>query len=107
MITGQIRKQLDTIKIHIDELDRWIRNATDMIYEVEEKIFDIEDGYNKEYTLNNSMKSLEEAASGIHHIMECPPRLKSRRRDKQDIAAVGFNQHEFRLNYLFNQQDSI
>lgn len=57
----EVRGQLDTLKIHVDQLENWIRQTNDMIYAVEEKIFDYEDNI----YLHNTFEILEEAASGI------------------------------------------
>jgi hypothetical protein len=52
-----VRSRLNNLKTHLDQVERWVAQATNLIYEVEEKLFDIEDnGYKNRY---------EGAGSGI------------------------------------------
>jgi hypothetical protein len=43
MKTNEIRKQLDMLKIHVDQLENWLKQTMDTIYDLESKILDIED----------------------------------------------------------------
>lgn len=40
MTDAKIRQELNTLKIHIDQLDIWSRQAMDMLYQLEEKLID-------------------------------------------------------------------
>lgn len=67
MQVDQLRKQLTTMKIHIDQLEDWLKQATDMVYEIEEKIMDIED--QRLYSKKNNYAGAEfltEAVLGIY-----------------------------------------
>jgi hypothetical protein len=35
MNMNEIRKNLTTMKLHIDRLEDWLKQATDMVYEIE------------------------------------------------------------------------
>ena len=43
MNTTKIKKDLEHLKIHIDSLENWISYANDIIYQIENKLMDIED----------------------------------------------------------------
>ena len=43
MKTQEIRKQLLTLKIHTDQIERWLSQTKDMIYRIEENLMDVED----------------------------------------------------------------
>lgn len=40
---NSFRKELATLKMHVVHLDEWLRQANNMIYELEEKVLDSED----------------------------------------------------------------
>lgn len=44
MDISQIRKEINNLKIHLDFMDQSIAQTINMIYSLEEKIMDIEDG---------------------------------------------------------------
>ena len=67
----EIKKQLVTMKIHLDQLDNWTHQISNMIYEVEEKLMDIESVkideslFYKKYSTDVNMEFFKDAASGI------------------------------------------
>lgn len=94
MVMQEIRNQLDMLKIHIDELEKWIKNANDMIFDVESNLFDIEDivyDY-KELSLKCMMLGIKEAASELNPFKECPPRQESCRCSRNNMGPGGFKQ---------------
>lgn len=44
MNTRQVRSQLNDLKLHLGNIEEWVRQANDMIYQIEEMTFDYEDG---------------------------------------------------------------
>ena len=93
MRTQDIRKQLMNMKMHLDEMDLWTRQAMNMIHQIEDNLFDVDD---KKYEMNDSIEFLKEAASGIYHLIDSPPRLSSRC-SKHHNAADGFYQYEEKI----------
>ena len=93
-----IDKNLTTLKIHLDQLDEWISQASDMIYAIDEVLFAIKDKeYFQKYELINNMEFLKKAAPGIYQVNGRPPGLNSSRCGKNHIAAEVFYQDEFEL----------
>jgi len=43
MNTRKAKRELQTIKIHLDMLDEWIHQTRNMIYNVEEQLLDFEE----------------------------------------------------------------
>lgn len=41
--TRMIRSKLNELKVHLDNIDDWVRQANEMIYRIEEMTFDYED----------------------------------------------------------------
>lgn len=86
----QIRNQLSTLKIHIDLMYDWAKQAMDLVYEIENVIFEEEDKqFYKKYKLPN-MEFFKEAATESN-----PPRLQLDRCADDHIDADGFLQSEF------------
>jgi hypothetical protein len=86
------------LKLHIDQLDEWMRQATDMVYAIEEKIMDIEDAEleNKKYSRPSSMRIFRNA--GSEHQNDCPPRHFSNTCGEHVMSSAGFYQPDFNLN---------
>lgn len=100
MKINEIRKQLTSMKIHIDQIDVWVKQASDMIYEIEESLFDLEDKQDcQKYEEEVSIDFFKVAASGIY-LLKSPPRLNSSRCSKDHIAADGFYQPDFKINKI-------
>jgi ribosome maturation protein Sdo1 len=57
----EITSYLNELKIHIDQVDNWARQATNIIYFIEEKLMDIEDKNIscKKTTIDDSMDFLK------------------------------------------------
>jgi hypothetical protein len=87
MPIDDIKKYLATLKSHVDTMDYFSRQVTNMIYAIEEKIMDIEDGVSLAETAG-----LEVAASKMYQLNDSPARLNSGRCSKDLIAAAGFYQ---------------
>ena len=63
MKVGEIRKYLTDLKIHVDQIENWTMQATDLIYQIEEQLFDIEDKeYCQKYGTEYSIEIFKEAA---------------------------------------------
>lgn len=89
----EIRKHLTTLKIHIDQIENWTMQATDLVYQIEEKLSDIEEKeYCQKYEMKGILGFLKGAATGMYHMIDSPPRLNSSRCGNDHIAADGFNQ---------------
>jgi len=43
MNVAKVKKDLQTLKIHLDEMERWVSQTSNMIYEIEENILDMEE----------------------------------------------------------------
>ena len=96
----EVRGLLTNLKIHIDQIESWTSQAIEMVYQIEETLFDIEDKeYSKKYELSNSIEFFKEATTRINHLNDCPARLSSRC-SKDHIAADGFYQPDFKLNKI-------
>ena len=89
MTKQQIRSHLTTLKIHIDQIDDWVRQATDLVYAIEEGLLDSEDReLYKIYEKRSTIDFFKETATN-----PCPPRLEDLNRCGADSsAAVGFYQ---------------
>ncbi|MEN6512248.1 MAG: hypothetical protein ABFD00_10530 [Chloroherpetonaceae bacterium] len=68
----EINTHLTTLKLYMNKLESWIKQANQLIYEVEERLMDIEDEimFNKYYN-KSKVNNLKDAATE----MFCPPRL--------------------------------
>jgi hypothetical protein len=101
MEIDEISKHLILLKIHIDQIDEWVRQAADMVYAIEENIFDIKDKeYSQKYQTPDRVEFLKGAATGINQTIDSPARLNSSRCSKDHIAAAGFYQSDFYLNKI-------
>lgn len=107
MTTNEIRSHLDTLKMHIDQLESWMRQATDMVYMIEEKLMDIEDEEiermfsKKKYTKKCSMET-KNAGSELNHY-DCPPRL-SNACGEHTTSPLGFYQSDLNLNKFIGEK---
>lgn len=96
----EIRGLLTNLKIHIDQVESWMLQAIEMVYQIEETLFDIEDKeYSKKYEMTDSIEFFKDATTEMNHLNDCPPRLSSRC-SKYHIAADGFYQPDFELNKI-------
>jgi hypothetical protein len=100
MNVKEMSRLLHNLKIHLDQTETWVSQGMQMIYELEEKIMDIE-----EYGLSRVYEDgelFEEAASKMNNWFVNPPRLKtqinSRRCDNNHIVAADINQSNFEYN---------
>ena len=85
----ETRMHLATLKLYMNKMEAWARQANQMIYEVEKSLLDLEDElfclkYGPEY----SMLKLNEAATHTFG----PARLGADRCAKEDIAPAAFIQ---------------
>ncbi len=90
MPIDEIKSLMTTLKIHIDQIEIWTRQATDLVYLIEDNI-------SKKYEAEDNIEFLKLAATGIQ-ITDCPPRLNSSRCSNDHSAAAGFFQSDFELN---------
>ena len=96
MIAKEIRKHLTTLKIHIDQIESWTMQATDLVYQIEEQLMDMEDKeYCQKYEMAVNISFLKEAAPKMY-----PPRLISNRCGQDHSAADGFYQSDFNLKKI-------
>lgn len=96
-----IRKHLTNLKIHIDQIENWLVQANDLVYQIEHKLFNIADKeYSQKYEMGDTMEFLKEAASVTYHMIDSPPRLKDRRCRNDHIAAASFYQPDFNLKKI-------
>jgi proteasome assembly chaperone (PAC2) family protein len=52
----QVKKQIQTLKIHVDMLEEWAKQATNMIYQLEEDLAEQEEKeWFEKYIKNNQM----------------------------------------------------
>ncbi len=102
MKVEDMKAYMKTIKDHVDHLNYFSRQVTNMIYEIEEKLMDIEDGICefKENSLSARLNFLEVAATRMYSLSDSPPRLKTSRCSKDHIAADGFYQSDFDLKKI-------
>jgi hypothetical protein len=102
MNVDEMKVYMRTIKSHVDSLNYFSRQVTNMIYEIEEKLMDVEDGICefKENDINGRIQLLEGAASRMYSLGDSPARLNSSRCSKDHIAADGFYQSEFYLKKI-------
>lgn len=94
----EIRKKLTTMKIHLDRMDNWNRQACNMIYQIEEEIFDLEDQIyqHEENAIGGKITQINEAATSMQKIIESPPRHPNSSRSAiHNIGAAGFLQSVF------------
>lgn len=97
MKTDELRNQISTLRIHLDHMYDWWKQASSMIDNLDEALFDIEDAlnenrlwYNKE-ECKAALHGVKKAVSRINIMIDSPPRLASHC-GEDDIAAVGFYQ---------------
>jgi len=43
MDTQEITKKIRTLKMHIDEMEDWMKQATEMLYDLEDKVLDMQE----------------------------------------------------------------
>src|SRR5215510_2677665 len=91
MTLNEIRDQLNHLKIHIDQLENWIRQATDMVYVIENHIMDLEDKEIEQRFYSKKCSILRSAGS---EMKQCPPRL-SNTCGEHTRPAVSFYQSEY------------
>jgi len=102
----EIRNYLTNLKIHIDHMDKWLRQATDMVYAIENSLMNIKDAEMnkclpyKKYRDNDSIEYFKIAASRMYQMIDSPPRLSSSRCSKDHISAAGFYQSHFKINKI-------
>lgn len=95
----QVRKYLTTLKLHIDTVDSWVMQASNIIYEIEEKLMDAEDkDYSKKYLERDTIGIFEGAATKLYDY-KCPPRLPSHC-EKYSSYPHGFYQSDFDLKKI-------
>lgn len=93
----EMKRMLNNLKIHMDQTEHWVNQGMQMIYELENKLIDLE-----EYGFGHLLQDddyLKNAASKMNKYFESPPRLvlqhDSRRCDNKDIVAADLNQSFF------------
>lgn len=69
----EIKSYITTMKLHIDQIENWMVQASQMVYDLEEKIMDIEDAEfkSKNYICKNNFDFLTmsvESRSGAQNI---------------------------------------
>jgi len=95
----EMRTQLTTLKLYMKKMEEFVSQAGTMIYEVEERLMDLEDElYFQKYESKNSIKKLNEAATQTFG----PPRLGIDRCNEKDIALAAFIQQFSCINRLIN-----
>lgn len=89
MKIDQMRTHLTTLKLYLKKMEAWAIQANELIYEVEERLMDLEDElhYQKYETMNN-IKKLNGAATQTFG----PARLGIDRCNEQNIELAAFIQ---------------
>ncbi len=101
MKINETRAYIKLMRDHIDQVNFFTRQVMNMIYEIEEKLFDVEDGICefKDNIFDDTIGFLENAASRIYTLNDSPARL-SIRCSKDISAASGLYQSEFNLKKI-------
>jgi len=85
----------------MEKMEAWTNQASTMIYQIEERLMDLEDElYFQKYESKNSIQNLNEAATQTFG----PARLGIDRCAKEDIALAAFIQEFSQLNNLISKR---
>lgn len=85
----EMRVQLNTLKLYMNRMEDWVRQAGNMVYEIEERLMDLEDAeFYKKYEAKDSIRILNGAATQT----VSPPRHGIDRCSKDDIKLAAFLQ---------------
>ena len=110
MKNDKIRKYLTELKLRLDEMDDYVRNAMDVIYEIENQLGDQEFAkidacqHQKVYAPISMLDFFKDAATQS----ACPPRLEDfSRRSEYLTAAAGFYQYQTKPEILFNTSGAV
>ncbi len=99
MQIDEMRTHLTTLKLYMKKMEEFVSQAGTMIYEVEERLMDLEDDlYFQKYESKNSIKKLNGAATQTFG----PPRLGIDRCSEDDIQLAAFVQEFSYMNQLIN-----
>lgn len=68
----EIKSYITTMKLHLDQIDRWMVQANQMVHDLEDNIMDIEDNKFKDqsFTYKNNFDSLKMSVEtyGVHNL---------------------------------------
>lgn len=97
MKIDQMRTHLTTLKLYLKKMEAWATQANELIYEVEERLMDLEDELHyQKYSAATSIQNLKAAVT--HHVS--PARLRIDHCYGKDIDLAAFVQEFSKLNTL-------
>lgn len=71
----EIKKYITTMKLHIDQIDRWMTQANQMVYELEDKVMDMEDQKCDSLDLENQFIALMNLGDAQDRLNMCKHNL--------------------------------